>query len=122
MFIGEFVKKLGTTKDAVRHYEDMHLLNPKWDHHHRVYGSKEIEDFQIIKEMQALGLTLKEIQTIFILKSTNGCGNSELIDPVIATLQEKQSGLAEKMETIKQQQAEVSALLSALETYQSANL
>lgn len=68
MKIGEFIESVQSTKDTVRHYEDIGLLQPAWENKRRIYGEKEINDFHAIKEMQALNMSLKEIQVIFEIK------------------------------------------------------
>ncbi len=41
MKIGEFVTLLQTTKDTVRHYEELNLITPKWNKIIRNLGEKE---------------------------------------------------------------------------------
>ncbi|WP_404450668.1 MerR family transcriptional regulator [Virgibacillus necropolis] len=70
-----FIEKVQTTKDTVRHYEELNLLEPSWSNKRRIYGEKDIGDFEAIKEMQALDLSLREIQMMFEVKRSNGCGS-----------------------------------------------
>lgn len=118
MKIGEFIESVQSTKDTVRHYEDIGLLQPAWENKRRIYGEIEINDFHAIKEMQALNMSLKEIQVIFEIKKSNGCGSSELLGEVIQTMMEKQQQLilAEKEIKYKREQmTEMLAVLSGVE-------
>ncbi|WP_053217881.1 MerR family transcriptional regulator [Virgibacillus senegalensis] len=86
MKIGEFVNLLNTTKDTVRHYEDLKFINPKWINNNKEYGEKEVLNFQVVKELKEYGLTLREIQIIFNLKEAYNCGDKELINQVFGQL------------------------------------
>lgn len=84
--ISEFIKQVNTTKDTVRHYEELDLVKPNWINGVRDYSVKDISDFHAIKEMQLVGFTLKDIQEIFNLKQSNGCGSDQLIQGFINSL------------------------------------
>ncbi len=84
--IGEFVNLLNTTKDTVRHYENLKFITPKWINNNKEYGEKEVMNFQVVKELKEYGLTLKEIQIIFNLKDAYQCGDKELINQVFGQL------------------------------------
>lgn len=114
MKIGKFINKVQTTKDTVRHYEKVGLLKPVWDNTHRIYGEKEINDFHAIKEMQALDMSLKEIQVIFEVKQSNGCGSTELLDEVIQTMVEKQQHLMLEEKTIRHKKEQITGMLNVL--------
>ena len=86
MKIGEFVNLLNTTKDTVRHYENLKFITPKWINNNKEYGEKEVLNFQVVKELKEYGLTLKQIQIIFNLKDANQCGDKELINKVFGQL------------------------------------
>ncbi|MBZ9534476.1 MerR family transcriptional regulator [Cytobacillus oceanisediminis] len=79
MKIGEFATLLNTTKETVRQYEELNLLQP---HNKKDYGDKEILDFQVVKELQEYGFSLKDIQLIFSLKEAVDCGDKQLIGQV----------------------------------------
>lgn len=84
--IGEFVKLLNTTKDAVRHYENLKFITPRWINNNKEYGEKEVLNFQVVKELKGYGLTLKEIQIIFNFKDAYHCGDKELINQVFGQM------------------------------------
>lgn len=112
--IGDFIAEVETTKDTVRHYETLGLLSPKWENGRRIYTVKDVEDFQVIKEMQAFGLALKDIQAIFESKQKDGCGSEPLIKSVKAKLKEKLATLMEEKAVINQKVAGVKQTLKAL--------
>ncbi|MGE7920417.1 MerR family transcriptional regulator [Viridibacillus sp. NPDC093762] len=99
MKISEFIKQVNTTKDTIRHYEELDLVKPKWINGMRDYSIKDINDFHAIKEMQLIGFTLKDVQEIFDLKRTDGCGSKKLIQGLLNSLdQELESVLKEEQE------------------------
>lgn len=79
MRIGEFVALLNTTKDTVRHYEELNLITPIRKGNNKHYGEKDIQDFEVIMELKDYGISLKEIQIIFNLKHAFGCGDKQLV-------------------------------------------
>ncbi len=86
MRIGEFVKLLNTTKDTVRHYEDLHLISPKWEETYKCYGEKDVLDFKVIVECKTMGLSLKDIQFLFDLKQASQCGDKQFMTQVLNKL------------------------------------
>ncbi|GGB45997.1 hypothetical protein GCM10011409_24430 [Lentibacillus populi] len=89
MKIGAFVKAVEATKDTVRHYEEWGMIKPAWSNNRRIYEEKDIQDFYAIKEMQGLGMTLKEIRLMFDIKRNHGCGSPELLAGMMKKVQEK---------------------------------
>ncbi|QTN01091.1 MerR family transcriptional regulator [Sediminibacillus dalangtanensis] len=114
MRIGEFVKEMKTTKDTVRHYEDLELLEPAWNNGQRLYGLQQKRDFEAIREMKSLGLSLKDIQAIVRLRRMNGCGSEHLIKGVSETLMVMQERLGEEEQAIRNKKRMVKELLGAL--------
>lgn len=97
--ISEFIKQVNTTKDTIRHYEELDLVKPKWTNGIRDYSIKDISDFHAIKEMQLIGFTLKDVQEIFNIKQTDGCGSEKLIQGLLKSLdQELEFVLKEEQE------------------------
>ncbi len=101
MRIGKFVELLNTTKDTVRHYEDLNLVTPKWENHHKEYGEKEILNFHVVKELQEYGLSLKDIQIIFNLKEAYQCGDKKLIHQVLEQLTDHVNNLRKEEEEVR---------------------
>lgn len=100
MKIGEFVKRVQTTKDTIRHYENMELLNPSMVGNQRRYTEKEILEFQVITELKSYGFNLKDIQLIFQLKLAYGCGDRQLVTQLAAQL-------ASHLEVVKKEEIEI---------------
>ncbi|HWI48764.1 MAG TPA: MerR family transcriptional regulator [Rummeliibacillus sp.] len=115
MKIGEFVEKIQSTKDTIRFYEELNLIDPIRKGDKREYTEKDMHDFYIIKEMESLGLTIREIQTIFHLKRSAGFHSPSL-------LQDAQDRLCTSIKKIERAEKELSirkmklyCLLSKLE-------
>lgn len=100
MRIGEFVTLMHTTKDTVRHYEELNLLSPAWSNNYREYGEKEISDFNVIVELKEYGLSLKDIQILFDLKHAFHCSDKEFITQVY-------NKLMAHVDDLKQQEEEL---------------
>ncbi len=102
MRIGEFVVQAGTTKDTVRHYEDLKLIESLRPDGRREYTERHLEDFSVIQELKSYGLALSDIQAVFEWKRHGGCGSEELIlftekvlERQLTLLQEKEARLRE---------------------------
>jgi DNA-binding transcriptional MerR regulator len=115
MKIGAFMEQMATTQDTVRHYEELGLLTPVRENTRRIYSEKEVADFAAIKEMQQLGMSLREIQVIFEVKRSSGCASGALLQEVRQTLGEKQKEFICQEAEIKEKRAKLEALLAVLE-------
>lgn len=115
MKIGMFINRVGTTKDTVRHYEELKLIQPIISENgRREYEEKDVLDFQAIKDMQALDMTLKEICVMFEVKRTNGCGSAELLTEVIRTMEEKVTATIAAEKSLTQKREEMEQLIGVL--------
>ncbi len=65
MYLADFVAKVNSSKDTIRYYEELNLINPVKVGDKRYYTENDIRDFQVIKELESLGFTVSEIQMIF---------------------------------------------------------
>ncbi len=115
MKIGEFVQLLNTTKDTVRHYEELNLVTPKWKNHHKEYGEKEILNFQVVKELKEYGLSLKDIQFIFDLKEAHQCGDKKLIHQVVEQLADHVNNLRKEEEELRRRRIALENKLKEIE-------
>ncbi len=78
MKIGELAHGGGVTAKTVRFYESRGLLAPpaRTASGYRDYGAEAVERLRFIREAQASGLTLAEIQSVLELKDS-GSGSCE---------------------------------------------
>lgn len=116
MRIGEFIKLAKTTKDTVRYYEELDLIQPGWTNGMRNYAPMDLEDFHAIKEMQAMGLALKDIQNIFEVKRSDGCGSELLITSVLGSLNKELDFVYEAEEELKKKKAMIQELMGSLKS------
>jgi DNA-binding transcriptional MerR regulator len=107
LLIGELAAKANTTKDTVRHYEQLGLLKSR----KRQAGSRLYTEFhpecidriELIKSAQAIGFTLTEIKN-----SLNDYYDGHLdIDSQLVLTQQK-------LEQVKKQQANISIMVELL--------
>ena len=107
LLIGELAAKVNTTKDTVRHYEQLGLLKSrKRQAGSRLYTEFHpecIERIELIKSAQAIGFTLTEIKN-----SLNDYydGHLDIDSQLILTQQ--------KLEQVKKQQANISIMVELL--------
>jgi len=107
LLIGELAAKANTTKDTVRHYEQLGLLKSrKRQAGSRLYTEFHpecIERIELIKSAQAIGFTLIEIKN-----SLNDYYDGHLdIDSQLLLTQQK-------LEQVKKQQANISIMIELL--------
>ncbi|MBF0299130.1 MAG: MerR family transcriptional regulator [Oligoflexia bacterium] len=62
MKIGEISSETGVSVRMIRHFESLNLLRPNRQGTYRTYSAKDIELIRRIKELQSLGLPLKQIK------------------------------------------------------------
>jgi MerR family copper efflux transcriptional regulator len=69
MLISEFARVTGLTRDTVRFYARLGLLRPRTNgkggrHPYSVFTDKDIQAAEVIRILQSLGMSLKEIAAI----------------------------------------------------------
>lgn len=94
--IGEFIALTGTTKDTIRHYEDLDLIMSKGPDGKRIYTEQHLADYFVIQELKSYGVILRDIQSIFKLKRSYGCTHAELIKEVGDSLNLQLDGLRQE--------------------------
>ena len=66
MKIGEVAKKSGFSKDTLRYYEKIGVIQlskqQRTAHNYRVYDANILQELQLIKKMKRIGFTLQEIK------------------------------------------------------------
>jgi DNA-binding transcriptional MerR regulator len=70
MYIGQLAACCNTTPKAIRHYEQLGLLpEPKRLGKYRVYSDLDIRLVKMIRQAQAVGFSLAEIQELAHIKA-----------------------------------------------------
>jgi DNA-binding transcriptional MerR regulator len=64
MKIGDISHLTGVSQRMIRHFESLGLLRPERENTYRIYSKRDGEKITKIKELQKLGLSLKDIQDI----------------------------------------------------------
>ncbi len=72
MLIGEVAKQTGFSKDCIRYYEKIGLLEKddqiREENNYRIFSNAVISKLQLIKKVKTLGFTLAEIKDFFLLE------------------------------------------------------
>jgi DNA-binding transcriptional MerR regulator len=75
MLIGELSKVSGFSKDTIRYYEKIGLIelakNNRRENNYKDYPEKVLQKLKTIKDLKKLGFTLEEIREIIIRKEMN---------------------------------------------------
>ena len=105
--IGELASRAVMTVDAIRFYEKRGLL-PKAQRsmgHFRLYSPQDLERVRFIRQMQALGFSLREIRELVDLRARK----TEACETVRKLLQEKLVATRQKERQLKHLEAELVA-------------
>ena len=105
--IGELASHAAMTVDAIRFYEKRGLL-PKAQRsagHFRLYGPRDLERVRFIRQMQALGFSLREIRELVDLRGRK----TEACETVRKLLREKLAATRTKARQLKQLETELLA-------------
>lgn len=103
--IGEIAEQLGVTTKTLRHYEKIGLIEPRRsDNGYRLYSADDVDRLQRIRQLQAFGLSLRQIKAIF----TRGEDDSSLWQAAMQTLLEE---VEEQIELLEQRRELISKLL-----------
>jgi DNA-binding transcriptional MerR regulator len=105
--IGELASRAAMTVDAIRFYEKSGLL-PKAQRsagHFRVYSPRDLERVRFIRQMQALGFSLREVRELVDLRARK----TEACETVRKLLREKLAATRAKARQLKQLETELLA-------------
>ena len=112
-YIGAVAERTGASRKAIRLYEERGLIpRPVRVQSYRVYSDDHIELIQIIKQAQALGFRLAEIQTA--LERSESCDAfpyEEAIELVRHKIEANEQAAAE----LKQQNSQLKSYIKILE-------
>jgi DNA-binding transcriptional MerR regulator len=94
MRIGTLAEHAGVTTKTIRYYESIHLLAEplRTASGYREYGDDAVERLRFIRDAQASGLSLAEIQSVLELKDSGArsCGHTmALLDRHLAEIEEQ---------------------------------
>ena len=107
MRIGELADRAGVTAKTVRYYESIGIMNepPRTGSGYRDYGEDDVERLRFVRDAQATGLALAEIQSVLELKDVGArsCEHTRTllerhlddIDDQVRRLQDARRELAE---------------------------
>lgn len=109
--IGELAERCGVSRDALRFYERVGLLDPprRTASGHRVFGEEAVRRVELIRWSQQIGLTLEDVRELLRareLPESEACARIagrlrariEAIDQQLAMLRRFRLGLARNLE------------------------
>lgn len=109
MRIGALADRSGISAQAIRYYESMELLPepPRTQSGYRDYGVDAVERLRFIRDAQASGLTLVEVQSLLRLKDSGAttCSHTQ------AFLERHLADIDEQIERLRQSRTEIVALV-----------
>lgn len=127
MRIGELASKAGVNIQSVRFYERRRILPEpaRTAAGYRVYAKSDLDDICFIKQCQALGFTLKEIQPLVQLHraaarmTTMGVRRPAEFRDIAQLARVKLGQIDEKMRTLKNVRLRLLEMIDRIETVTS---
>ena len=114
--IGDVAELFAITTKALRHYERIGLLSPeRSENGYRVYSAENVLKIQRIRNLQALGLSLKRIKTILTENSTEAVWDGLLENLLSETEQQIAELLArrDKLESLLDEDDDATSITMA---------
>lgn len=102
MYLKEFIQKENTTRDTVRHYIYLNLLNPARKGRNYWFTENECDIFETVKEFQDLGFSLQEIKEIKKLHDES-CSTEKQRKQNLKLIAEKITTISAKINKLKMQ-------------------
>ncbi len=121
MYLKEFIQKENTTRDTVRHYIYLNLLNPARKGRNYWFTENECDIFEAVKEFQDLGFSLQEIKEIKKLHDES-CSTEKQRKQNLKLIAEKITTISAKINKLKMQKKileEVGEILQKKSTIES---
>lgn len=121
MYLKEFIQKENTTRDTVRHYIYLNLLNPARKGRNYWFTENECDIFEAVKEFQDLGFSLQEIKKIKKLHDES-CSTEKQRKQNLKLIAEKITTISAKINKLKMQKKvleEVGEILQKKSTIES---
>ncbi len=114
MKISEFAICTGISKDTIRYYEKINLLQPEIKNNHRKYNEHHIEIISIILKLKQSGFLLQEIKLLFEW-TVNTNQHNKLTKVEIDNLLQLKRLFQNKYEQIVQKEKEIVQIKQVLE-------
>ena len=121
MLIGELCRQAGCTPRTVRHYEAEGLIAPVdlTRSGRKVYGSHSVAVIQVVRLLQRLGYSLKDIRSILELTESGDTRQRRLSRRLRRQLSDCLASIDAELELLAASRKKISDLLSATETCRS---
>jgi MerR family copper efflux transcriptional regulator len=114
MSIGDLASRTGETVKTLRYYTDLGLLEAqRGENKYRCYGTGMVRRVGFIRHMQALGLSLSEIQAVVTLRS-QGLEPCDEVSEQIAT---HLASVRRRIEELRKLEAELATRLEWATTH-----
>jgi DNA-binding transcriptional MerR regulator len=113
MYTRELIQKTQITRDALRHYNDIKLLNPKTNpkNNYKIYSDGDVELILFVKKAQKIGFSLNEIKKIAAQMRSATCKHQSLIP----YLEEQLDDISEKIITLQKMKKHIRSLITDFE-------
>jgi DNA-binding transcriptional MerR regulator len=109
MRIGALADQVGLTSQTIRYYESIELLDPpdRTESGYRDYGDDAVQRLRFIRDAQASGLSLAEVQTLLELKDAR----RSTCDHTLAFLERRLADVDEQIERLAVTRDELASLV-----------
>lgn len=111
--IGEVSSYTGLSKDTIRYYEKIELLQPEINKHHRDYNEQDIEIIETIILLKQTGFSLKEIKMLLDW-SKNADHERQLTTEEIQSLQQIKKVFQNKHKEMLQKEEQIKEIKDVL--------
>lgn len=91
MLIGELAKKTGVSRDTIRYYEKMGLIQSlpsRRENNYKEYSDKTVDILKIIAVGKNLGFKLRETKEFLTFFDNNDLDNEELTNMILKKIEE----------------------------------
>jgi MerR family copper efflux transcriptional regulator len=111
MLIGELAQKTGTSKETIRYYERIGLVEPdqRRDSGYREYTQEEVKKLHFINRAKQLGFTLNEISELLELE----VNNETSCEPVRRKATDKLENVQQKIKALRHIEEVLQSLITA---------
>lgn len=109
MYVGKFAQICQTTKDTLRHYDEINLLKPAsvTESGYKVYSASQIIDFLTISSLQEAGCSLDEIKAFQERHSPK---------TTLELFEKKKSEIEEETKKLERKRSLVESAIASLQT------